>query len=162
MSISRRHAPRHDKTDKMSVRPAKTQISLGIRPVWSEHSVSACRGSLATHWPYSGDSNQTGRMLRLIWVFAGRTCHFVGFVMRRLTCCDDEWSANSFNEAMASHSTLLTKRSIQNVGLIISLWYCGNHHLRKCQAHVGILVLRCNFNLSFMFSRAWDTPYKFV
>ena len=27
---------RHDKTSKMSVRPAKTQISLGIRPVWSE------------------------------------------------------------------------------------------------------------------------------
>ena len=25
--------PRHDKTNKMSVRPAKTQISLGIRPV---------------------------------------------------------------------------------------------------------------------------------
>ena len=31
------------------------------------------------------DSDQTGRMLRLICVFAGRTCHFVGFVMRRLT-----------------------------------------------------------------------------
>ena len=25
--------PRHDKTNKMSVRPAMTQISLGIRPV---------------------------------------------------------------------------------------------------------------------------------
>ena len=25
--------PRHDKTNKMSVRPAKTPISLGIRPV---------------------------------------------------------------------------------------------------------------------------------
>ena len=25
--------PSHDKTNKMSVRPAKTQISLGIRPV---------------------------------------------------------------------------------------------------------------------------------
>ena len=29
------YEPRHDKTNKMSVRPAKTQISLGIRPVWS-------------------------------------------------------------------------------------------------------------------------------
>ena len=27
--------PRHDKTNKMAVRPAKTQISLDIRPVWS-------------------------------------------------------------------------------------------------------------------------------
>ena len=29
-------------------------------------------------------TDQTGRMPRLIWVFIGRTCHFVGFVMRRL------------------------------------------------------------------------------
>ena len=29
------------------------------------------------------DSDQTGRIPRLIWVFAGHTCHFVGFVMRR-------------------------------------------------------------------------------
>ena len=36
-----------------SVRPAKPQISLGIRPVWSESSLSAWRklGSLAT-WDY--------------------------------------------------------------------------------------------------------------
>ena len=32
----------------------------------------------------SEGSDQTGRMPRLIWIFAGRTCHFVGFVMRRL------------------------------------------------------------------------------
>ena len=67
--------PPHDKTNKMTVRPAKTQISLGIRPVWSESSLSAWRklGSLATHWAHSEDSDQTGRMPRLIWVFAGRT-----------------------------------------------------------------------------------------
>ena len=43
---------------------AKTLISLGGCPSWSESS----------HTP------------RLIWVFAGRTCHFVSFVMRRLKC----------------------------------------------------------------------------
>ena len=66
--------------------PAKTQISLGIRPVWSESSLSAGRklGSLATHWAHGEDSDQTGRMSRLIWVFAGRTGHIVGFVMRWL------------------------------------------------------------------------------
>ena len=32
----------------------------------------------------SEDSDQTGRMPRMIWVLAGRTCHFVGFVMKRL------------------------------------------------------------------------------
>ena len=66
--------PPHDKTNKMTVRPAKTQISLGIRPVWSE-------SSLCAHWVAKGpsflhadseDSDQTGRMPRLIWVFDGR------------------------------------------------------------------------------------------
>ena len=70
-----KNEPRHDKTNKVSVRPAKTQISLGIRPVWSESSLSAWRklGSLATHWAHSEDSDHTGWMTRLICVFAGRT-----------------------------------------------------------------------------------------
>ena len=33
-NVVRSNEPPHDKTNKMSVRPAKTQISLGIRPVW--------------------------------------------------------------------------------------------------------------------------------
>ena len=63
------------KPAKWHVRPAKTQISLGIHPVWSESLLSAWRklGSLATHWVHSKDSDQTEPMLRLIWVFAGRT-----------------------------------------------------------------------------------------
>ena len=77
--------PRHDKTSKMSVCPAKTQISLDIRPVWSETSLSAWRKlwSLATLWSHIEDCDRTGRMHRLIWFFAGRS-HFVGFVMSRL------------------------------------------------------------------------------
>ena len=67
--------PRHDKTNKVRVRPAKTQISQGIRPVWSEF-------SLCTYWVAKDpsflhadnkDSDQTGQMPRLIWVFAGRS-----------------------------------------------------------------------------------------
>ena len=50
------------------VRPANTQISLGIRPVWSESSLCAWRNLefLATHWAHSEDSDQAGRMPRLI------------------------------------------------------------------------------------------------
>ena len=72
------------KPTKWHVRPTKTQISLGIPPVWSGSSLSTRRklGSLATHWAHSEDSDQTGRMPRLIWVFAGHTpfcwfCHEV-------------------------------------------------------------------------------------
>ena len=76
--------PRHDKTNKVTVRLVTTQISLGIHPVWSEPSLSAWRklGSLATHEAQSEDSDQTWRMARLIGVFAGRT---VGWLCWGLT-----------------------------------------------------------------------------
>ena len=61
--------------NKVTMRPAKTQISLGIRPVWSESSL--CTQRVAKDPSYlhadSEDSDQTGRMPRLICVFAGRT-----------------------------------------------------------------------------------------
>ena len=64
----------------------KTQISLGIRPVWSESSL--CIQYVAKNPRFlhadSEDSDQTGRMPRLIWVFAGHTSQFVGFDMRWL------------------------------------------------------------------------------
>ena len=63
----KRYEPRHDKTNKMAVRPAKSQICLGIRPVWSESLLSAWRtlGFLATHWVHSKDSDQTGHQADL-------------------------------------------------------------------------------------------------
>ena len=70
-----RNEPRHDKTNKVTVRPVKTQISLGIRPVWSD--TSLCTQWIAKDPSFlhadNEDSDQTGRMPRLIWVFAGRT-----------------------------------------------------------------------------------------
>ena len=84
IQIETQNEPRHDKTNKGAVRPAKTQISLGIHPVWSESSLSAWRklGSLVTDWAHSKDSDQTGRMPRLIWVFVGRTV-----TLLVLSCC---------------------------------------------------------------------------
>ena len=75
---------RHDKTNKITVCPAKTQISLGIRPVWSESSLYAQWVAKDPSFLHSDseDADQTGRMPRLIWVFPGRS-HFVGFVMLR-------------------------------------------------------------------------------
>ena len=74
------------KLTKRYVRPATTQIILGIRQAWIESSLFTWRsiGSLDSHWAHSEDSDQTGLLPRLIWVFAGRTGHFVGFVMHRL------------------------------------------------------------------------------
>ena len=86
------HEPRHDKTNKMSVRPAKTQISLGIRPVCSESSL--CAQSVAKD-PWflhadSEDSDQPGHppSLDAQADLSLRCVHslIVGFVMSRLTC----------------------------------------------------------------------------
>ena len=51
------------------------RLRSGFRPVWSESLLSAWRnvGSLFTHWVHSEDSDQTGWLPRLIWVFAGGT-----------------------------------------------------------------------------------------
>ena len=67
--------PPHDKTNNVTVRPAKTQISLGIRPVWSESSLCAQWVANDPRFLHvdSEDSDQTGRMPRLIWVFTGCT-----------------------------------------------------------------------------------------
>ena len=77
--------PPHDKTNKMSVRPAKTHTSLGIRPVWSESLLCAqwvakYPGFLhadSEDWSDWADA-QTG--LSLHWAHT----HFVGFVVSQL------------------------------------------------------------------------------
>ena len=66
--------PRHDKPTKWVCAQRR------LRSAWAsiqsdQSSLSAWRKlwSLATHWARSEDSDQTGWMPRLIWVFAGRT-----------------------------------------------------------------------------------------
>ena len=73
------YEPPHDKTNKMTVRPLKAQVSLGIRPVWSESSLCAQWVAKDPSFVHAvcEDSDQTGRMPRLVWVFAGLTCHFI-------------------------------------------------------------------------------------
>ena len=61
------------KPTKWSMHQAKTQISLGICPVWPES--SQCAQWVAED-PLIAPS--------LSWVFAGHKVHVVGFVMRRL------------------------------------------------------------------------------
>ena len=80
--LDRINEPQHDKTNKMSVCPAKTQISLGIRPVSSQALLSVWRKlwSLAIHWAHSEDwwdwANAQAD-LSLCWA----QTHFAGFVM---------------------------------------------------------------------------------
>ena len=77
--------------DKSNKRALCTQHKL--RSAWA--STQSDQSSLCAQWVAkdprflyadSEDSDQTGRMPRLI--FAGRTCHFVGFVMWWLICAN--------------------------------------------------------------------------
>ena len=56
------------------VRPTKTQINLRIRAIWSESSSSVCRNfaSWSSRNEPSEVSDQTARMRRMVWFFAGR------------------------------------------------------------------------------------------
>ena len=67
--------PPHDKTKKMTLHPAKTQISLGIHPVWSESSLCAQWVAKDPSFLHADDedSDQPGQIPRLIWVFIGHT-----------------------------------------------------------------------------------------
>ena len=59
-----------------------------VRPVWSESSLCAqwvAKGPRFLHAD-SEDSDQTGRMPRLIWVFAGRT-----LILLVLSCCGSHY-----------------------------------------------------------------------
>ena len=88
--------PPHVKTNKMAFAASEDSDQPGHPSNLSESSLSALRNSLISVFIVcikkysillnadSEDSDQTGRMVRLIWVFAGCTEHLVGFVIRRL------------------------------------------------------------------------------
>ena len=82
------YEPRHDKTSKTTVHPAKTQISLGIRTVWSVFAVRMKKAWVLSYpMGHSEYSDQAGQMPRLIWVFAGRT--LILLVLSLLSIVDD-------------------------------------------------------------------------
>ena len=114
--------PWHDKTNKVTVRQAKTQISLDICPVWSESLL--CSQWVAEDPSFlhadSEDSDQTGWMPRLIWVFAGRTLSLLVLSCRCSYCIGNE---------SAIHSQISLKK-LKNFNLIFYRKYF-NYFYRK-------------------------------
>ena len=56
------------------MRPAKIQIGLRIRTVWSEPSLDAFWIAKDAKFLVSTKTDQTAQVRRMIWVFVGRTC----------------------------------------------------------------------------------------
>ena len=76
----------HSKTNKMTCSPSEEIDQPGhpaslIRVV-ALRLMKAWVLSYLQYWAHNEDSPS------LIWVFAGRTCHFIGFIMMRLSCFD--------------------------------------------------------------------------
>ena len=104
-SFSEINEPQHDKTKKVAVHPVKTQISLGISPVWSE-------SLLCSQWVVkdpsflpvdSEGSDQTGGMPMLIWVFAGHT-----LILLVLSCRGSFSEWNNCLQCWCNSNTLST------------------------------------------------------
>ena len=100
------------KRTKLSLRPVKTQISLGIHPVWSESLLSAWRniGSSVTHWAHCKDWSDwvdAQADLSLRWVHRP----FSWFVMRRLKCQKHEAKPTTNNLQTCEQIEFSTKFS---------------------------------------------------
>ena len=131
----------HDKANKMTMHPAKIQISLGICPVWSE-------SSLCTQWVAkdprflhvdSEDAEQTGWMPRLIWVFAGRTATLLVLTLN-----------GSFKIILLIYTQETDKSSIQNILLLSQFFRVGRYN-------PGIFFF---FHFCVHFNRAQNGPLQ--
>ena len=84
-SLSKRYEPPHDKTNKMTMHPVKTRISLGIRPAWSVYAVRM-KKTWVLSYPMSAQQRlwsdwvDAQADLSLHWAHS----HFVGFVTSQL------------------------------------------------------------------------------
>ena len=122
------------KPTKSHVPSAKTQISLGICPIWPQSSLSTWRklGPLATHWAHSKDSDQTGWMPRLIWVFAGHTVILLflswGGSNLLLLSCKNGNEPSSFKHASAAIQWGKTSESLSEASS--SSPYCVSEQWR--------------------------------
>ena len=80
--------PQHDKTKKMTCALSELSDQPGHAPRLSRVFAVRLKKGWVFSYPLSAqgrDSDQTGGMPRLIWVFAGCTGHFVDFVLLQLS-----------------------------------------------------------------------------
>ena len=127
------HEPQHEKTNKVAAHPAKTQISLGIRPVWPESSLSTRRtpGSLATYWAHCEDWSDWADAqtdLSLHWA----RLHVAGFVT--------SWVI-SFCVILTSFLTFYSQEN-NNLFLFWSLYKIVYWHSVRKQQRSGLHFLK--------------------
>ena len=94
-SVKRTIQPQYDKINNLHLRPSTQSDQSSLCPL------RVAKDPRFLHAD-SEDSNQTGRTPRLVWVFAGRTCHFVGLVVRWHNSGSSSCSLRSHNLIMSN------------------------------------------------------------
>ena len=129
--------PRHDKTKKMAVRPAKTQISLGIHPLWSVFAVRMKKPWILSY-PFS-----IQRKIWSVWADAKadlslRRAHTY-FVMSRLiyfssfpALPNGRWDDTKTNltHYRKNDYNFFCFNQIIDCGLSVCVWGGGGHRIR--------------------------------
>ena len=138
--------PRHDKTNKMSVRPAKTQISLGIRPVWSVFAVYMKKPwirsySLSAQWRLWSDWADAQADLSLLG--SSSFCWFCHLYMSHLRLLVQ----------IALNLENLFGQSI----LSLEIWHFGRHNQLKLFPHYRQFLPCSPFCLFRMFAKSFKT-----
>ena len=145
------------KPTKWSVCAAKTQISLVIRSAWPESLLSTWRRFfLGTHNAHSEDSDKTGQMPKLIWIFAGCTGHIV------LSCIGS--FVVSRHAAVTSIRELVPGGRGDFVGVkIIRIYHLQlriyePHHEKTCLCHMRTTKVQ----ISMSICAVWSAPLLFT
>ena len=147
---------------KWPVCPVKIQISLGICPIWSESSLCAQWVAKDPRFLHadSEDSDQTGRMPRLIWVFARRTCHFTAVPQYKEQSSHKLWGKTS--------ATMLLRKTPFKRWPLFTCLICTAHeiivliaqaterksHRRPVKAHASLHI--CAVSQRLCCSHTWS------
>ena len=145
--------------------PAKTQISLGIRPVWSESSLSAWRklGSLATLWAHSKDWSdwvdaQADLSLRWAHMSFCWFCHEAAHIKLKTYCHDRLLNSQNCCKHLVlnlSHMYQKMKRKLHDflsLGCLME-WNNSHHKMRHLHFHAVSRLLYHNINMMMQLQR---------
>ena len=153
------------KPTKWHVCQVKTQISLGIRPVWSESSLSAWRklGSLATRWVQAKTLIRLGRCpgwsesslgTQSFWWFCHEAAHIMHILfrercsqrnftmfwkMRKMMITNHFWDGELHNTGNISAMRYVCLKNMAEMSRLMTKptkWLCAQQRLRSAWASV--------------------------
>ena len=136
-----------------------------LRSAWAsaqsdQSSLSAWRklGSLATHWAHSEDSDRTGRMPRLIWVFMRRLIWVIPHNMTKFSQSSVPFQYFG-NGGRAVRIGKISAQTLE-IGKSWNIWKVIQFKHKRIQFEYTILCLKHNMALFFVFTAIKDEGFS--